>query len=201
MNSTRLVLMLSIATLFSVSAANANWDPNGKVDGYWVPTSVFAVPEGQAYAWVQENGNGDLSRTRTFDKVVLRSEYSGVVIGVRAGKQPAAPLELAADDEGNGIQQWNIVPTSADGRTVRLVNVASGMCAEVSLTQAPCKQPKENWSTQCFRLIRAGRGGVQIAPLNFPDARISATGDLGLTLLPAEADSSMMNWNILEFSK
>lgn len=199
MNFTRLLLTfigLTFAPSLSIPALGSLPEPitdaRAGMTGYWRMTNVVSLSEGRAFAWVSASGNVDLSRTRTFDKVTLRSEYVDAVVSSSQGT-----LGLSVE-RGAPSQQWNLVPTSPDGRTVQIVNVANESCVEATpdevLQLTPCKTPEGDWDSQRFWLIPAGRGRVQIAPLNYVNVRISANENFGLTMLPRDPENPLMNW-------
>ena len=116
MNPTKVLFTVFSFSLLSVSASSmpGSYPPSfddwqeADTGGYWTMTNIVALPEGHALAWVNANGNVDLSRTRTFSKAILTSEFSGAVLSAQPGRQAGTPLGLAGEnrldsDEAGGF--------------------------------------------------------------------------------------------------
>ncbi|MFZ1052276.1 MAG: RICIN domain-containing protein [Candidatus Sulfotelmatobacter sp.] len=201
------------------SGLAASLDAGGKINGYWMVasdggvftfgdasflgstggntsssvTGIVELPDGHSYAWVY--GNGKVGHSATFAKVVISSDKYGSVWSVPEGsKDPATSLQLMGAD-GSTSQQWNIWPTTKDGKVVQIVNVNSGLCADVTtrdkhpwgayLIQYTCKGKTEGWDNQRFTLTNDSAGHIQFLPVDSPNYIVWAqTASSELTLIP-----------------
>ncbi len=173
-----------------------SYDSSGAVDGYWmvfddggvftfgqapflgstggksggsVVTGIVARPNRLGYAWVHANGGVELSH---LPRVVITSKQFGTAIGLLYGAtDPGIQLQLL-ETNGRTSQQWEVRPTSGvaeSGSIVQLVNVNSGLCADVTgigptdakLIQWPCKTIAQGWQNQIWRMIVDPNGATQ----------------------------------------
>jgi len=183
-------------------------DFHGKVNGYWMladdgaiytygdapflgnagvnsefATSVVARPGGHSYAWVLANGQPGLSLT--LPTVLIRSDKYNTVWGIPGGSEASTPLQLMVGNNSTS-QEWLLWPTTTDGKTVQIVNVNSGLCADVTqrdqypwgsyLIQYPCKGKTEGWNNQRFTIIAAEPGHVQFLPVSPTETVVFASG-------------------------
>jgi len=217
----------------SVTGLAASFDASGKINGYWMVgkdggvftygdahflgssggddggspvTGIAALPDGHAYVWVHEMGFVD--RSQTFPEVVITSANWGTVWSVPGdSKQPSTSLQLMNAD-GATSQLWHIWPTTSDGKVVQLVNVNSGLCADVTalnkypttpfLIQYSCKGKNENWDNQRFTLTSDGAGHVTFVPLNNPGYFVGAqAATSGLTLMTKGTNGNIpVDWTL-----
>ncbi len=192
---------------------------NGDVNGYWLVaddggvstygnaqflgssggnnggsqvTGIATRGDQRGYAWVHADGR--IEQSQTFRRATITSPNLGTVWTVPDGStESGTPIQLLGVD-GGADQQWDLWPTTSDGSVVQLVNVNSGLCADVtqqgkapfkfSVIQYPCKGKTEGWDNQRFLLSTDSAGYTGFAPLNNPGYRVSAdsTG-AGLTLV------------------
>lgn len=172
-------------------------DLNGNITGYWMVASdggvfslnapflgstggktnnpvsyIASLPNGHQYAWVDTLGNVTLSQGATFNKVIFTSALNGLVMAAAGSSAPGAPLSAEGPLGNAANYEWNLVPTPANGQLMRLMNVANGLCANVTedsagpyLIQYPCASvPQPN---ETFQLFASG-GNVQFAPSSVP---------------------------------
>lgn len=90
-------------------------------------------------------------------------------------------MSLAGDYGNSPNQEWNIVPVSGDGQIARLVNVATGLCANVTtqgnyyiLIGFPCQKTPQ--SNESYRLTFTGNSTVQMFPVT-PFGDVKELGD------------------------
>lgn len=163
---------------------------NGGVNSEYT-VSVVSRPGGHSYAWVLANGQYGLS---SIPSRVTISSQSGTVWSPAGGyPYPGTALQLVSPS-GNLSQQWYVWPTTSDGKTVQLVNVATGLCADVTqyvnppynfyLIQFECKGETGGWDNQRFTMITDDAGHVQFAPVSPIETLVGAqTADSPLTLV------------------
>ena len=155
---------------------------------------------GPSYAWVHFNAY--VEHSATLPRVTIASSASGLVWGVSTTGTPANILLTTLSGSRCSFapnlacsQVWDIWPTSEDGDIVQLVNVYSGLCADVSsnpvnsayLIQYPCKGKTENWDNQRFIVRTYSSGRVDFSPVN-SNYRVCgvANNELGLCLAVSE---------------
>lgn len=190
-----------------VTGLALSFDFNGNVNGYWMiaddgaiytygdapflgnagvnsewATSIVTRSDGHSYAWILANGQYGLSSLLT--KVIISSPNWGTVWDVST-YYSGEPLQLASAD-GSYTQQWYLWPTTADGKTVQLVNYYTRMCADVTtrngypwglyLIQYPCKGRDQGWDNQRFTMMRNDAGQVQFAPVAPTESVVYAEG-------------------------
>ncbi len=176
-----------------VTSAALSLDAAGQVTGYWMVSDdggvfsfggavflgstggkgtnvvgITALRYGRGYAWASLTG--DVGVSRTFPRVVIRSQRSGFVIDVLHGStENNALLVQATFSQGSASQQWDFYPTNDAGTIVQMVNVKSRLCADLSgtsyheIVQYPCK-PKpasgSGWDNQRWEMsTESGSGG------------------------------------------
>jgi ricin-type beta-trefoil lectin protein len=210
-----------------------SFDATGKINGYWMVakdggvfsfgdapflgstggddggsaiTNITALPDGHSYAWV--HGDGRVDRSRTFPKVAIEFKTRvGWVWGISGhNKSPGLPILLSAAD-GSTSQQWNLWPTTSDGKIVQIVNVNSGLCADLTqdlqgafLVQYTCKGKAEDWDNQRFTVIVGEDGRTNFSPVDFSDYRITGGARNGRLLLQQFGGPNYDpngNWNLL----
>jgi hypothetical protein len=157
-------------------------------------TGITSLPGGHAYAWVHANGQVNLSQT--IPSVVIASNSFGTVWTVlNDNVQPAASIQLLAPNGGTN-QQWQIFPTNQDAKVVQLVNVNSGLCADLTsdsrgafLIQFTCKGKNQSWDNQRFKVITDKAGLTDFEPVNATEFRLVGDGPSGgLILEPRKKD-------------
>ena len=125
----------------------------GNDGGSWV-TSIVTRPDQHTYAWV--HANGGVGQSATIPKVLIESagQANLGVWGVQSHLPDTGIYRLPAD--GGLGQQWELWPTTYDGSVVQIVNVGTGLCADVQgyygpfLIQHPCKGSNADWNNQRF---------------------------------------------------
>jgi hypothetical protein len=151
-------------------------------------TSIVAFPDGHSYAWVHDNGQISLSQKIT--GVVITSKDYGTVWDLPdSSTEPSTALQLFPAD-GATSQQWQIFPTNQGQKIVQLVNLNSGLCADLTsdrtgafLIQYLCKGKTEGWDNQRFKVTTDASGRTDFAPLGHPEYRVVGNGkSAGLTL-------------------
>jgi Ricin-type beta-trefoil lectin domain-like len=142
---------------------------------------IAALPGGLSYAWVHANGQIVLSRT--VPSVVIQSKTFGTVWDLPNNSiTPTTPVQLFPAD-GSSSQQWRIFPTNQDSKIVQLVNVNSGLCADLTtsggvfvIIQFNCKGRNDGWDNQRFKRITGKDGNTDFVPMNKPDYRVIGAG-------------------------
>jgi len=177
---------------------------NGQINGYWmvfddggvftfgaapflgssggnnggsVVTGIAALPSRFGYAWVHANGSVSFSIA---PNMTIASVQFGTVIGLPHGAtNPGIPLQLLA---ANGLpsQQWQLRPTTGPlqpGSVVQLVNVNSGLCADVTgnpalakIIQYPCKGNTGGRFNQLWTMTTNSDGVTQFEAHGGPDS-------------------------------
>lgn len=112
-----------------------------------------------------------------------------------APQQPKDPI-LSMSPANTPLQHWLLWPTTVDGRIVQIVNVSTGLCADVAqlnqppwtieLIQFTCKGKDQAWDNQRFEIVRNGEGHAQLLPVSPAKTVVYGPRMLGtqLTALP-----------------
>jgi Ricin-type beta-trefoil lectin domain-like len=175
----------------------------GGDDGGRYVTNIITRDE-HAYAWVHSNGRVQFSRD--IPKVTIQGNLpaNAGVWGVTSDGSNTGVYQLPAN--GSTSQQWDLWPTTGEGDVVQIVNVSSGLCADVengsgsNIIQYPCKGSDEGWDNQRFRIIRrnpfycrVSRSCVEFSAVSDPSAYVEA-GDDGQLIL---SQPSGLAWRIV----
>jgi hypothetical protein len=197
-----------------------NYDLTGKPDGYWLiandggvfsfgdapflgstggndggstVTSIVTRPDQHSYAWVHANGNVELSST--IPKVLIddTAPADAGVWGVQNNEPNTGIYRLPAN--GSTSQQWNLFPTNQDSTIVQIVNVSSGLCADVQnvsgpfIIQYPCKGSTDGWDNQRFMIETPNSGCgsnppcVDLSPVSSLDEQVGNGANAQLMLI------------------
>ncbi len=171
----------------NVTGMSLSYDAQGVVNGYWLVaddggiftfgsapflgstggndggsqvTGIATRPNRLGYVWVHANGAVEFSNV---PNVVITSVQFGTAIGLPFGAtDPGVPLQLLPPN-GALSQLWQLKPTSGvarPGNIVQLVNLNSGLCADVTgsgpltaqIIQYPCKTSAEGWTNQIWTI-------------------------------------------------
>jgi ricin-type beta-trefoil lectin protein len=167
----------------------------GGNDGGSYVTNIVTRPNRRSYAWVHANGQVGLSMT--VPKAVIESTAPvGGVWGLAGQSEESGATILRLPADGSASQQWDLWPTTDDGKIVQIINVHSGMCADVTadargpyLIQLACKGENEGWDNQRFTLTIQTSGCakslptcVDFSPVNSPAYRVVTGENSRLTL-------------------
>lgn len=158
----------------------------GGNDGGSIVTSMVTRPDQHSYAWVHANGRVEVSGTIP---TVIIDGVAAIQVGVWAVQSNESNTGIyRLLPNGTTSQQWDLWPTTDDGKIVQIVNVSSGLCADVEdfsgpfIIQYPCKGSQDNWDNQRFIIITHDSGCrseppcVDFSPVSSPDERV-ITGD------------------------
>lgn len=150
----------------------------GGNDGGSFVTSITTQPDQHSYAWVHANGRVEFSST--LPRVIIDGEAQ-IDVGVWAVKSDESNEGIyRLTEDGTPSQQWELWPTTHDGKTVQIVNVSSGLCADVEngtgpfLIQYPCKGSNDGWNNQRFTITTYNSGCwseppcVDFSPVSHP---------------------------------
>jgi hypothetical protein len=167
---------------------------------------TFPYPYQPSYVWVHENAQ--VNRSETLRRVTIGHFYpTGLVWGVSTTGNPADILLLTSRNQGctqignfSCSEVWIIWPASTDGTIVQLVNVYSGLCADVSsntsgtyLIEYTCKGKTENWDNQRFLLKTYPDGRVDFFPVSSPQNHVVPGEDSRLTLSSLHFENWVLN--------
>jgi hypothetical protein len=158
----------------------------GGNDGGSFVSSIVTRGDKHSYAWVHANGQVGLSSTIPTVMIDGVAAIDVGVWGVQSGQSNTGIYRLAPN--GSTSQEWDLWPTTDDGMTVQIVNVSSGLCADVEnvpgplIIQYPCKGNNDNWDNQRFIIVthysfcQSELPCVDFSPVTSPGERI-ITGD------------------------
>ena len=166
----------------------------GGNDGGSIVTGIVTQPDQHSYAWV--HGNGQVEVSSKISTVIIdgRAQVEVGAWGVKSNDPNAGIYRLTED--GSTSQQWDLWPTTSDGKIVQIVNVSSGLCADVEnetgpwIIQYPCKGRTDDWNNQRFRIITPDSGCgsnppcVDFSPMSNPYEHIGTGYNSQLTLSP-----------------
>jgi hypothetical protein len=206
-----------------VTGLSLSYDLRGNVNGYWLVaddggvftygdapflgstggndggsfvTSIVTRPNERSYAWVHANGRVGLSTTIPTTIIESMAPVRGVW-GLPEQTDESGVTILRMPANGSITQEWDLWPLSDDGKIVQIVNVYSGLCANVTsdargpyLIQYPCKgENDEGGNNERFRVTTYTSGCnwslptcVDFSPLNSPNERVVPGENSRLTL-------------------
>jgi hypothetical protein len=210
----------------SVTGLAASLDLLGNINGYWMVaadggvftygdapflgssggndrgspiTGIIAQPAGRSYAWV--HGNGQVDRSQEIPSVTINSAIFGTAWDLPNGNMEPGTLIKLMGPDGDASQEWDIWPTSKDGLIVQLVNVNSGLCADLSgstVIQWQCKGKDQGWDNQRFILVHDGEY-TEFEPFSQRSYRVAAQGPqqgAGLFLIYQDPSILSTAWRI-----
>ena len=205
-----------------VTGLSLSYDLRGNVNGYWLVaddggvfsygdapflgstggddggsfvTSIVTRPNKRSYAWAHANGRVGLSTIIPTTKIESTAPVGGVW-GLSDQTDEAGATILRMPANSSTSQEWDLWPTSDDGKIVQIINVYSGLCANVTsgargpyLIQYPCKGENEGWDNQRFTVTTHTSGCarslptcVDFSPVNSPTQRVVTGENERLTL-------------------
>lgn len=129
----------------------------GGNDGGSIVTSVVTRLDRHSYAWVHANARLGLSRTLPRVTIDKNTPVPVGVWGVESNNSNAGIYVQSPN--GSTSQQWDLWPTNPAANIVQIVNVSSGLCADVENTvgpyiiQYPCKGNDDvTWNNRRFNM-------------------------------------------------
>jgi hypothetical protein len=141
----------------------------GGNDGGRYVTNIVARPDLHAYAWVHADGRFEVSRAiRTVKIQLLRTVPTDAgatsSLGVWGVNSDSIDAIYNQPESRSTSQQWDLWPTTDDSQVVQIINVSSGLCADVAngagpnIIQYPCKGRLDGWDNQRFRILTRTSG-------------------------------------------